>query len=329
MRLRLATIRGLGITLSACGLSTGGLDPNVIQPVEASTPMEPPDAGPEPVAPRDAEAIVEAAVDASAPIDPCPVHGTFALTLEADVHWEGTRLFGIVPIIVPGDGKVAVQTLVSIAPEGPAHPVTVRACGAKLPDFAASIGEVYGADIPAEVWDGLSLRWNTQAHFGCASSGCAFTTDPVTAQLGIGIPANAAWPSPRDTIPDVVQRDDDGDGLPGIRLRMRGPMDGPAYEHPPTSFLLLERVSEIQLAIRVGATLDGTLTSCETREGTTSAMTLDIRALACRLDDDTPCDDSQLGFIDDNLPVWTVQTATFRAARLPTNATCADVRALP
>jgi hypothetical protein len=333
MGIRLATIRGLGITLSACGLSTGGLDPSVIQPVEASTPADP---LPLPTTPFDAateptdgaDASVEA-VDAGPAFDPCPVHGTFALTLEADVHWEGTRLFNIVPIIVPGDGRVAVQTLIEIAPDGPDHPVTVRACGAKLPDFAASIGEVYGADIPDEVWDGLALRWNTQAHFGCTSSGCAFTADPVTAQLGIDLPASAAWPSPRDTIPSALQRDDDRDGLPGVRLRMRGPMDGPAYEHPPTSFLLVERVSEIQLAIRVGATLDGTLSSCDTRGGTTSAMTLDIRALSCRLDYGVTCNESQLGFVDDNLPLWTIQTATFRAQRLPPSATCADVRALP
>jgi hypothetical protein len=321
---------GLVLALCACDVSAGGLNPSPVDAFDgdASNPMPAPvlDAAAESMEAGAEASLADATPVDSTTIDPCPVSGTYALTLQAAVHWEGTSLFQIVPIILPGDGMVVVKTLIDIAPT-PEHAVTVRACGAQIPDFASSIGETYGADFPDEMWDRLPLRWNTRAHFECTNSGCAFEAEPVTAQLGIDVPANAAWPSPRDPIAASAQRDDDRDGLPGVHLRMRGPAEG-AYQHPPTSFLLVRRVSDIQLAIRLNATIDGALSSCDTRGGLTHGMTLDIRALACTVENGGACAEDELGFIDDNLPVWTVQSATFQAQRLPANATCGDVRSL-
>ncbi len=321
---RVVTIAGLAGSLASCGLSVGGLDTPDIEPVrpDASSSEEPAivDAADEP-----STAVGAAAVDAAVVAPGCALSGTYALDLQADVAWDGTRLFGIVPIIVSGEGQVSVQTRIDID-DTPTHGVTVRACGVKLQDFQSILAEVYSASIPDDVWEKLSLRWNTRANFTCAQPGCAFHADPVVAQLGIGISPDAAWPSPRDVIPDDVQRDDDGDGKPGIRIVLRGPSPGTRYQYPPTNLLIQQRVTEIELAIRLAATLDGTLTSCSARDGQISNMTLELRALACTLESGMPCSDADLAFVDDNLPVWAVKTARFHAQKMPANVSCAELR---
>ncbi|HEY6878217.1 MAG TPA: hypothetical protein VI299_09360 [Polyangiales bacterium] len=277
------------------------------------------------------DAAPEPNEDAMSPVkmeDPCRPEGAYAVTIRANVHWAGSTLFGIVPIIVPGSGQLVVKTLLEVGKGEDVKPSVLRACDAVLPDFAASVGELYGAEIPDEVWDSLSLQWNTSSEFECTDPGCAMRMEPVIAQLGIGIPTQSQWPSPRDLIPKNAPRDDDDDGLPGIRLRMIGPEESKArYQFPPTSFLLNKRVREIQLAIRFSLSLDGSIDSCNKRSGNSLGTALEIRGLACRLTDGTTCATEDLRFVDDNLPLWEVDAATFTAVRLPEGATCADARA--
>jgi hypothetical protein len=327
-----AWIGGLCSVLGACDLASAGLDANdLAQQLDASEPLtdaalDAPDTLP---APRDASqdaAPAEEAADAAAPVDACPLPGTYALTLEADVTWEGTRVLGLVPLIVAGQGKVKVQSLMELG-DAPTHPVSVRLCGLELPEFNSSYGELHGGDFAAQVWETVPSRWSTRADIGCAESGCGFDVQPVTMQLGIDVPANSTWPAPRDTVATETQRDDDGDGVPGVRLQLRAPADPPMYQYPPTSFLRAERVSEIQLAIRLAATLDGMVSGCETRSGMAPGMKLQTHALACRVAGGGPCNQEELGFITDSVPVWAVQSASFRATRVPTPATCADARA--
>jgi hypothetical protein len=264
--------------------------------------------------------------------------------VEADVDWEGTRLFGILPIIVPGGGKVVIRALVDIADADPSgYPSLVRACAADIPDFgassplkkradffqrAASVGELYSAEFPLQVWERINTRWSTHGFFACAQPGCAFRSDLLTAQLGIALPTAGLWPSPRDPLDRSTLRDGDGDGRPGVHLRMRGADDAARYLRPPTSFLLLERVREIDLAICVGVALDGEVDSCAARSGAVRGMTLELRALGCQLESGRTCNDVEIGFIDDNLPVWQVRAARFRAARQSSGASCEQVRAL-
>lgn len=327
---RFARIAGLTGVLSACGFSAGGLQPAELEPARGDASHTPParpaasDAASDPGIRRLLDAAVMETGSAPAP-DPCPLSGTYALRLDLDVHWNGTTLFGIVPIVLPGDGRIAVQTSIDIADEA-GHPVTVRACGAAIPDFGSVVGEVYGADFPDRVWEKLRPRWSTHADFACAGVGCAFRAEPVVAQLGIELPPGASWPSPRGTIAAALQRDDDQDGLPGVRIEMRGPAQGATYKHPPTSFLLQQRVTEIQLALRFGVTLEGMIASCDIRSGTIDGATMEIRALSCRLEGGQPCSEQDLSFIDDNLPVWTVRSASFTAARIPAGSACAAAR---
>lgn len=267
--------------------------------------------------------------DGGAPTSDCDLEGLFALRIEAAVHWEGTSLFDIVPIITPGQGSVRVDTLVRVVREGAGYRTTVQGCGAQVPDFSASIGETYGARFADDTWEQIDQRWSTAATTSCNRPGCAFDTEFIMAQLGIGISERASWPGTRDPLDAKTLRDDDKDGVVGVTLQARGPSDGPAYRHPPTSYLLLERVEQLMLAIRVGAELTGTLRSCDRIDGTSKTMVLDTRALACRTDSGTLCDQGALDFVDDNLPIWKVTQGTWQSVRVPADASCAVARSMP
>lgn len=292
------------------------------QPMSPGLPAMPPDDA-SVDEPDEPDATVSTVDDAGVS---CDLSGSFALRIDADATWAGTTLFNIVPIIKPGTGTLSVVLLADMQAD---HAVTLRACGAEVPDFASSVNETYGVAFPDEFWEKLALRWSVGFASTCADPGCALTFDPLIAQLGIGIPEHASWPTPRDKLDVATLRDEDGDGIPGVLLRCRGPKDpGPKkYSHPPTSYLLNARVSEIMIALRIGLTLQGKLDSCDRFGGGLPAMSVDTRALACQLDTGTRCAPEQLGFVDDDLPVWKIDNATFTAVRVPTGASCADVRA--
>jgi len=260
--------------------------------------------------------------------DRCRFEGTFALRIDADVQWAGTSLLDVVPIILPGEGRVSVTVLVTLQDDQGQRRAKIRACGAAVPDFSASVGERYGVEFPETVWDQVPTRWSVRARRECDTPGCTFATERVTAQLGLELGNGAAWPTSRDRLPSSIVRDDDRDGAPGIALRTRGPKDvgGPSYTHPPTSYLLTQRVREISLAVRVATDLAGSLESCDAYAGRAPAMTIDTRALGCRLDMGGSCNSEQLGFIDDNLPVWKVERASWKAVRVLEHASCAVVR---
>ena len=277
--------------------------------------------------PVDAVQVVVAPKDA----DECRFQGLFALRIEARVRWEGTTLFDIVPVLVPGRGLVRVFALVGLGQRGVARSALFRACGAEVPDFASSVGERYGVRFPDQVWENIEQRWPTDVSNECEQPGCAFATNLLVAQLGISIADHAPWPGPRDALQARTLRDDDKDGLPGIMLRARGPNDpdGAGYRHPPADALRFARVRELQLALRLGAELAGKRETCDSYQGSGDAntVTLDTRALACRLDSGQLCSADQLGFVDDNLPVWSVDSVTWAMQRVADSAGCAEARA--
>lgn len=308
---------------------------SALPPASALTPALPSDASVSDAgrpAAADAEANDAALTDA-APADSagtdagCDVSGSFALRIDAEASWAGTTLFNIVPIIKPGSGTLSVVLLADLHAD---HSATLRACGANVPDFSASVGETYGVVFPDDLWEKLSMRWSVGTSSMCLEPSCGLSFDPIVAQLGIGIPEQASWPTSRDKLDGALLRDDDRDGVPGVLLRCRGPKEPGAgkYQHPPTSYALNTRVSEIMMAIRIVAQLEARLASCDSFGGTIQMMSVDTRALACQLDTGTRCLPEQLAFVDDNLPVWKVYNASFQAARVSTGASCADVRAV-
>jgi hypothetical protein len=102
---------------------------------------------------------------------------------------------------------------------------------------------------------------------------------------------------------------------------------GPGYANPRVDiFDASQRAQQIFLGLRNVIGFNGTLTSCESAEGTASLI-LEQRAFGCVREDGERCTDGQTDLLDNNLPKFEVNSATFRLERLDDTASCADVRA--
>lgn len=323
LSLALCTLAAVG-----CDVDSAGMNQLDVDDVSEPSPPDEEDAGQAPADGGEVEpmVVIEGSQNPDAGI--CSVEGVYALRLDANIRWEGSALFDIVPIIAKGAGMVSVDTLVTVTKQDGQLVSTLRACGAHFPDLkAATLGETYSFQIPNETWDRVEARWATKARTSCEDPGCTISTDFLTAQFGLTIPERNAWPGPRDTIPATSTRDDDRDQLPGILMRAFGPREG-NYKHPPTSYLLGNRAQEASLAIRIGAALQGTVRSCNNLGGSVPSMILEMRALSCVLDSGAVCDAAQASFLDDNMPVWKVESGTWEATRVQSTASCADVRSV-
>ncbi|MDB4972911.1 MAG: hypothetical protein JWN48_1252 [Myxococcaceae bacterium] len=259
----------------------------------------------------------------------CGVEGRYALDVEADVHWSGSALLDVVPVIVPGSGTITIRAFFDVRAQGPAYTSEVRACAATVPSFAASTGEQYGIDFPPALFEKLSRQWSTATRLACLEPGCAVETDYLAVQLGTVLPSYEDWPSPRDPLDSSLVSDDDHDGRPGISVSVRGPDGDPPHQYPPASYLLDERIGELMLALRVGAALDGVRASCDQLSGSASTLNLDIRAVGCRLTTGVPCTLEQLSFVNTNLPTWKVDRGRWKATRLAADAGCEQALTAP
>jgi hypothetical protein len=258
----------------------------------------------------------------------CALSGTRALRITAKVNWKGSALLDIVPLIVAGSGEVQVVVLLDVKGDGNEGQATIRACGAALPPFQSSVREHYRVRFDEALWEAVATRWKTSFSRSCAEPGCAVTASYVEAQLGVELPQHFNWPGPRDALAKTYLRDDDGDGASGIPVVFDTSNDtGVSYENPPTSILAGERSKQANLGLRVTLSLDGKLESCQRYAGRTRSMTIDTRAHGCVLESGEPCTGQQVSFVNDNLPVWEVQGASWQMVELPAGASCAMARA--
>jgi hypothetical protein len=109
---------------------------------------------------------------------------------------------------------------------------------------------------------------------------------------------------------------------------MLGPKEGD-YAYPPLNLLSTRRVHDLMLGLRMTLGLDGALDSCDVFSGKTREGSIQTRAVGCHALSQPPaCSASELRFLNDNLPVWTVNTGAFQAKRVEPQADCAAVRAL-
>lgn len=320
---------------SGCALEQEGLGLTITRDPSSDAPATP-DAGnggsPEP--PRDA-LVPQVADTAVAPVPSvqdamtgCALSGTRALRIDAHVSWKGSALLDIVPVVFAGSGEVRIVVRLDAKGTGDEGQASIRACGTTVPPFLSSVQEVYGVRFDETLWDAVETRWKTSFSRACAEPGCAFTSDYVEAQLGVELPQHFAWPGPRDALSNTYQRDDDGDGVPGIPVRFDTHGDaGPRYANPPTNLLLVERAKQIDLGLRVTVSLQGKLDSCQHYSGKTRSMTIDTRAHGCVLENGSACSAAAVSFVNDNLPVWEVQGASWQMVELPPGAGCAAARA--
>jgi hypothetical protein len=258
----------------------------------------------------------------------CTLQGTRALRINAQVSWKGSALLDIVPLILAGSGEVQIVVLLDMKGHDDEGKATIRACGVEMPPFHSSVREHYRVRFDEVLWEAVATRWKTSFSRGCAEPGCAFTVAYTEAQLGLELPQHFSWPGPRDELANTYLRDDDGDGASGVPVGFDTSDDsGVEYENPPTSILLSERAKQTNLGLRVTVSLDGKLESCQRYAGRTRSMTIDTRAHGCVVEGGARCTDQQVSFVNDNLPVWEVQGASWQMVELPLGASCAMARA--
>ncbi|HEX6240176.1 MAG TPA: hypothetical protein VFZ61_04765 [Polyangiales bacterium] len=269
----------------------------------------------------------------------CTLDGSFAAEVNFAVQWKGTTLGGVIPVLAAGTGHLRIMVRIDAQQTGAQPSWKLTACGAVIPDFAASwlIGEVYSVEIPAKAWDqptnpGWPLQWNLD----CNGPGCGLRSAPFLATLGARYQAPTDWPGASGPLSQIVSVDHDSDMHPGITLRARGPREqnpaGKAYDLPPVSWNLGARATTIYTALQIATRIEGALDSCDAFKGTLHDGRVEARALGCtaRKDGeprDEPCTTPQATFVDTNFPNWVVTGGTLRAKRIAPESTCAGVRA--
>lgn len=255
----------------------------------------------------------------------CTMEGRFALRVDFDVAWVGTEFLNVIPVVEKGEGELSFVVLVELTKGPDGLDARYRNCSATVPEFVSSVGEHYQARFKDLVWDSPKMPiFDGQLQLDCNEPGCHFTGDPLVALIGAALPqpmgpwptspAGASWP------------DHDGDGEPGIAAYMAGPSEGD-FSYPPVDLFFSRRVRELMLGLRVVVGIDGTMESCDELRGVTPASSIHTRAANC-LTSTWPyrCSSSELSFLNDNLPVWTVRQGRFQAKRLDSAAECQEAR---
>jgi hypothetical protein len=276
----------------------------------------------------------------SVPHDPaaCTIQGYFALETEIDVEWSGSSV-GNLALTAPGSGKIVMRSLTQL--DETTRQATLSPCQLSMPDFQTApnsvIGkEVYGMDVPDEAWDGPAMpHWQTPWGLSCSAPGCTIFSGMLESVVGARVTSMPfSWPEADGPREGFEVTDDDSDGLPGLTYVTRGP-DFPTkreqpYSYPPLVTSLLYRARSVMLATGMRAQMQGTLQSCDHYSGTLSFGGVYARTLGCMKQYGTrpeePCDEEDLQFLDENLPVWRVLSGRFRATRIATPS-CATVRA--
>jgi len=129
----------------------------------------------------------------------------------------------------------------------------------------------------------------------------------------------------------------DADGEPGVTALSKTP---PTYAYVPTTIVPslpdfnLVRADKLYMAIRfVTSSLSGAMSSCTAASGGTNSVVvkdMDSHIVGCHVysvdGGAGDCNSTQATFVDNNRPVFAIDSASFTAAVVPT-ATCAAVQA--
>lgn len=296
------------------------------------------DAGPSDGGSHDSGVPDTGAVDAG--LD-CALTGAYALRFDFQVGWEGTALEGVIPVLAPGKGVLSIFASLDLRPDAKRKKgeAELAPCGAIIPDFTAGNnlykGELYSVYIPEAAWESPQMpRWNVGWTSACEQPGCAFGSNSLLALLG----ARTVPPVPPATESTLELADHDGDGLASVTLLARGPSaiapSGKAYAYPPLIYPWA-RVRKMMLAIGVNGKLDGAVSGCGAISGTVTQAVIEQGAVACTgvvdangngTGAEQTCSADFVTFLDDNMPHWTVTSASFKAQRISSLA-CAAVRA--
>jgi len=254
----------------------------------------------------------------------CPTKYAMATHVIMNVSWPATKFAGIT-VVNAGTGKVHVWTKSTFDENGNMAAVVSKSCGSTLPPITTTAiagSEKLLPEIPNDVWDQSSMPQFTGTS---TKNGTAVSANPGIALVGLKMTdPTAAWPA----VGSVMGVDHDSDGHPGIHAV---PKTGSGYSAVPADINRSKRTDRLDLATRATMTLSATVDGCpETYAGTANVTKFDNHVIGCHIQGGSECDTTQRNFVDSNRTVYTVTSATFSSKRIPSTATCADVRgALP
>jgi hypothetical protein len=269
----------------------------------------------------------------------CQLTGNWAMKVTASVTWTGAAL-------VDGMGEIDQWALLKIVqPAGDtAFTVSLKPCGLTIPDFhsAPSFGdETYGITFAASEWDSPKMpTFNFSGQLSNLSPGATFqtTTSAILIGLTIDAPANPTgqWPASYTDLsstPGYTIVDSDNDMNPGITAAVKTgqiPGTGNMYKdiiwdlgNPPLSNP--SRTGTVFLVVRQIASEKGTLESCLTISGTTSAA-IDNHIIGCVASTNNTSGACKPDLLDFARPKYTTTSATFVAQQIGSQDTCGAVR---
>jgi hypothetical protein len=291
----------------------------------------------------------------------CDPRGYYALRISVDSAWNG-RPGGLAALTDDGRGKIQIYLLVRVddvdAASGELKP-SVRVCGVNLPQFYSStLCESYQALFPETIWESASLPApNVSGKYECAADGCVMSLWPSTYLFGMRMESSEdAWPTAQQTrylrCPDLPGEncfaDDDGDGNPGISIRVQtqgdAPVVGACGAYPFRGAPLNDSIGAIfggvrradRLHVGIRARVGGSVRfggDCVSAAGSAVVEYVNSRADGCYVQpgtfdlgsiqgpagDEDRCREQEASFIDLSMPVYQVLGAgeSPAASRMP------------
>ncbi len=269
----------------------------------------------------------------------CDISGDWALKVTESVSWGDGQ------VLLQATGQIYQWAKLSITQTGTAFTATLRACGLTIPDFHTSVAlgdEWYGTAFPNAMFDKSTMpTFSLTGSLSNVAPGADVEIRQSAVLLGLTIPtteaASVLWPDdPADLLPanGFTIVDQDSDGNPGITALAKtgtipagSPGAGATYRDPieDLSNGLDDpgRANELYLVIRQITSQSGTLNSCTSMSGTSTAS-IDNHIIGCQVDGGGTC---SLALLDGARPLYTVSQALFSASKVTTGAACAAVRA--
>ena len=260
--------------------------------------------------------------------------GIYAVKTTIDVWWEDDA---DPPLVDPGRANIVVHLMgeiTGVGDDGMGEGV-MKGCGTQLPVFKSDANcDAFQIEFPDAIWDEPTMPTFTTA--GMTSGfdpGDILTIAKATGLVGIDLSdPSGAWPTPAQTgtvgcsagSGEVCFPDHDGDGNPGITVRMVkrgtnltqngcGGFDLP-FVHRGAPLDALGALDDngvkaeiLHIGVRTILGGGGAIAcDCMSGAGESTAEALDSRVWGCVRTDDAPCDAAQAAFVDESAPNYNI-----------------------
>jgi hypothetical protein len=272
--------------------------------------------------------------------------GIYGIKTEVDVWWQDDA---VPPIVDPGRGTITVYLLAELSevcPDGTGGKGVIKGCGTVLPPFVSYAAcDAFQIEFPDELWDKPTMpTFTTTGRTSGFNPGDTLTLDEASGLVGIDLmDPGATWPTPTQTATLACPGgtgaacfpDDDGDGKPGITVRMGkigmtyrangcglGGTLPVIYRGAPFDAIngvMDDSVRAETLYIGVRTRLGGAGAigaDCMSGVGDSTARSLDSRVFDCITTTDVACMPAQAQFIDESAPNYNILA---KGAAPPTN----------